>query len=148
LSAQLRYEVRLPREDEWERAARAQDGRDYPWGKSYASGQANVDEAARYGGKKTGKWSLEQTTAVGVYPHGASEEGVLDLCGNVWEWCLNKYDQPDRAELDTGDAAGVVRGGCWYYNADYARASGRLWSPPVFPNNDVGFRVLSSAPIS
>ncbi|TMQ75175.1 formylglycine-generating enzyme family protein [Candidatus Accumulibacter phosphatis] len=144
LSAQLRYEVRFPTEEEWERAAGGPEGREYPWGAEYESGQANIDETW---GEKKGLWHLEQTTAVGVYPHGASPEGVLDLSGNVWEWCLNQYDQPERIQPDTSGRARVLRGGSWYDIAALARASLRSWFHPDFRYDLVGFRLVSSAPI-
>ncbi|KFB77789.1 SUMF1/EgtB/PvdO family nonheme iron enzyme [Candidatus Accumulibacter cognatus] len=148
LSAQLGYEGRLPTEEEWERAAGGREGREYPWSAEYKRGLANIDETARYGfGEKVGEWSLEQTTAVGVYPHGASPEGVLDLSGNVWEWCLNQYDQPERIQPDTSGQSRVLRGGSWHLNAAYARASRRYGYPPGDRNGNVGFRLVSSAPI-
>jgi formylglycine-generating enzyme required for sulfatase activity len=79
---------------------------------------------------QAGEWYLEQTTAVGVYPQGASSEGVLDLVGNVWEWCLNKYERPDQVEADTSGDSRVARGGSWGYNPGYARGSRRFRYQP------------------
>ncbi|MFV2056490.1 MAG: formylglycine-generating enzyme family protein [Thiohalomonadales bacterium] len=140
LSAQLGYEIRLPTEQQWEKAARGPDGQEYPWG-NYLAGYANVNDKSQGG-------DLAQTTAVGMYPHGASPYGVEDMAGNVWEWCLNKYEKPEDTNIDqTGDGR-VLRGGSWIYDPADARAAYRSWYDPDNRYYDIGFRLLSSLPYS
>ncbi|MGB0713827.1 MAG: formylglycine-generating enzyme family protein, partial [Gammaproteobacteria bacterium] len=134
--------VRLPTEIEWERAAAGREGADYPWGKGFRSGFANLDENEN----KDGPWHLEQATAVGVYPHGASAEGALDLAGQVWEWCLNKHEDIDATRADGSSDSRALRGGSWFYYPDFARASFRYWDYPDYRNYHWGFRLLSSSP--
>jgi formylglycine-generating enzyme required for sulfatase activity len=141
LSSKVGYEVRLPTEWEWQWAAQGPDGLVYPWGNKYIKGYANIDE--KNSGIKDGEY-LEKTTPVGSYPQGASPYGVLDMCGNVWEWCLNEYDNPGRTDT-TGEARRVLRGGSWDASSNYVRAADRDWDNPYDAINDYGFRCALSS---
>jgi formylglycine-generating enzyme required for sulfatase activity len=83
------------------------------------------------------------TSAVGIYPSGASPYGVLDMAGNVWEWCTDNYDQ---REKDV-HAPKVVRGGSWNNTQGLACASYRSDSLPVNRDFNFGFRVVCVSPI-
>ena len=137
LSRRLGSEVRLPTEYQWQQAATGGDPRNhYPWGRKWDARCCNTLESG-----------LNRTTAVGLYPAGASAQKVLDLSGNLWEWCLNKHQEPGDAVVDDSDVSRGLRGGAWARDLGRARADGRYDAHPHYRLDDVGFRVVCASPL-
>ncbi|MBA3869406.1 MAG: SUMF1/EgtB/PvdO family nonheme iron enzyme [Anaerolineae bacterium] len=81
------------------------------------------------------------TTPVRQYEgRGDSPFGVVDMSGNVWEWCLTTYDTQTN-DVD-GDATRVIRGGGWFFftKAD-CRTNFRYYDAPYGCYNFRGFRI-------
>jgi formylglycine-generating enzyme required for sulfatase activity len=130
--------LQLPTEEQWEKAARGTDGRIYPWGDNEPT-----DKLCNFN-KNVGS-----TTPVGQYsPQGDSPFGCVDMSGNVWEWCLNKYKTPEVTEIDQSEAWRVLRGGAWFNFQDDVRAAYRDHYRPASRFNSNGFRVVAVRPPS
>ena len=120
LSRRLGKTLQLPDEWEWQQAATGgSDENVFPWG-------ADWDAKREPYRANTFESRLWQATAVGMYPAGASPGDILDMTGTVWEWCSNKFDQPDviRSLADDFDIR-VLRGGSWYVIRGLARSAFR-----------------------
>lgn len=143
LSRRRRGAVRLSDEWEWQQAATGGEaGNVFPWG-------AHWDSAREPHRANTFESRLGTATAVGLYPAGASPEGVVDMAGNIWEWCVNEYDRPEATRSCQGHLdARVLRGGSWDNDQGSARSVIRFRCKPTSRSYDIGFRVVCSSPFA
>lgn len=148
LGDQLGLRVWLPDESQWEKAARGTDGRRFPWGRQFYPSNANCGQTVQVDrfNRDSGLSGVGRTTAVGLYVEGASPYGVLDVAGNVWEWCATAwnehYDEPEDNDPE-GDAPRAIRGGGWNEREVQCRTTSRKGQPPQIASNNLGFRVCA-----
>jgi formylglycine-generating enzyme required for sulfatase activity len=151
---------RLPREAEFERAVRGDDGRRYPWGSDAPTHDRTVFET-------------NATEDVATHPTGRGPYGHEDLAGNVWEWIEDDYDplayaRPGASQGKGGSCEEIVaaqnklrsenkqgftgsnpipteceksiRGGAYNYPAGGLRSTNRIHHPPSFKLRMTGLR--------
>ena len=122
---------RLPKQQEWEAAARGPQGYAYPWGDTWQDGICN-----------SGAAGLGVTSPVGLFPRSAQAQlGLEDLAGNCWEWCEDFYSENQRE----GGSPRVLRGGAFSYPARLLRSPNRSRFMPEYRYLYIGFRCVLAA---
>jgi formylglycine-generating enzyme required for sulfatase activity len=122
----------LPTEQQWQLAAQGNDGRIYPWGNEWDKYKCN-----------NGEQGIKQTTPVTQFEgKGDSPFGVVDMAGNVWEWCLTNWNTGFNS-LE-GNSPRVLRGGSYGSPRHGVTANTRTKYAPVNRGIEYhfGFRIV------
>ncbi len=127
---------RLPHEWEWQYAAQGSDRRLYPWGNEWDANAVPVPDKSR---------TMRGPDAVDAHPKGASQFGVMDLVGNVWQWTEEFVDEHTRAAIFRGGNYYQPQGSIWYFPEAYKLSEhGKLllMAPSMDRSGTVGFRCV------
>jgi formylglycine-generating enzyme required for sulfatase activity len=119
--------ITLPSEQQWQRAAQGDDGRIYAWGNRFDHAYCNTSES-----------KIDKTTSVKQYPNGISPFGSLDMSGNVWEWCNDRWYPANRHD----EKRVVARGGAFANPQDDAKVTFRFNPKPEDCSVAQGFRIV------
>lgn len=137
----------LPTEAQWEYAARSDSASAFAIGEitetDYTTVDPVLDIIGWYFGNADGKTHPTAKKAPNLW-------GLYDMHGNVWEWCVDWYDdyRPGNATDPVGPGEGiyrVLRGGGWVDSAAECRAGNRFRGDPVTRGSGVGFRLIRGA---
>ena len=130
---------RLPHEWEWQYSAQGTDARTYPWGTDWNENAVPVPDKAR---------TMRGPDVVDAHPLGASQFGVMDLVGNVWQWTDEFVDEHTRAGIVRGGSYYQPQGSVWYFPQGYRLSEhGKvlLMAPSKDRSGAIGFRCVMDA---
>lgn len=137
-------DARLPSEAEFERAARGERGRRFPWGNVYHQRAANHGRLGLDPSDPSDGFA--ELAPVASFPAGATPDGFLDLAGNASEWSRDAYTERHGVPLDPAwGGARSVRGGHFGSAAAFLRGAVRQPLPPDDVRPYVGFRCARGA---
>lgn len=130
LSYKTGWTIKLPTEQQWQRAAQGDTNWRYPWGAKFDALLCNTKETEIHG-----------TTPVTQYPRSASPFGVCDLLGNVWEWCANGQPSGETTDV-TVEILRVVRGGSYMSLRKRTSIAFSYVLNPLYRFQSIGFRIV------